>query len=513
MVVPYEHSSKSIAKSSQKNQSPSFNILSKTTDRTDKHARKQKVYNFSQSTDTKSLHESDVFYDDLPAKLLASPSKTSLSSTSTITLASSAYNLPPTADLNPTSTNVYSPKQSTKRKQQNWTSSAPIATKSKISMPQTRATRLQNTLTTDQYKSKQLNELNILIPNITDNQKKIRRQSSPIIILNDKLGNLEHQPAPPTYSSSTAYPFTHAMKIKNSNENHSKSGNSISRLLMHDTNNGPMNQLNIFDTQNDQSKTPSPSAFSKYIESVHKALNNDDNFQQATRNRDNQSEYMLFLQLQDQTPKAEHSPKHTAKYQRNAHVFQSTTQRLDQFKPGQHRQHQQKVTRSFSMGSNETLNGETQAMSMGNYDSTQRPATSRHHNPDSPTYVAINFLCNNIIKPTYADECKRIMQRTNMETVAERAALFEDVDLDRYNRLKIKYALLNQGKSINVPTDIQQPISLAHIPRSSIAYRKQAVKQVNNNKTLWNYEPQITNNYPGNFQFLFQVCSKRLHSY
>ena len=35
------------------------------------------------------------------------------------------------------------------------------------------------------------------------------------------------------------------------------------------------------------------------------------------------------------------------------------------------------------------------------------------------------------------------MSRTNVESIAERAARFEDIDFDRYNRLKAKYGELD----------------------------------------------------------------------
>ena len=42
-------------------------------------------------------------------------------------------------------------------------------------------------------------------------------------------------------------------------------------------------------------------------------------------------------------------------------------------------------------------------------------------------------------RASYKGECKRLMTRGNIETVAERAAHFEEVDPERYNRLKNKF--------------------------------------------------------------------------
>lgn len=41
-------------------------------------------------------------------------------------------------------------------------------------------------------------------------------------------------------------------------------------------------------------------------------------------------------------------------------------------------------------------------------------------------------------KKRTGDECRQIMSRANIETVAERAAHFEDVDFEKFNRLKSK---------------------------------------------------------------------------
>ena len=46
---------------------------------------------------------------------------------------------------------------------------------------------------------------------------------------------------------------------------------------------------------------------------------------------------------------------------------------------------------------------------------------------------------NHLNRASYKGECKRIMSRAHMETVAERASHFEEVDMERYNRLKSKF--------------------------------------------------------------------------
>lgn len=53
---------------------------------------------------------------------------------------------------------------------------------------------------------------------------------------------------------------------------------------------------------------------------------------------------------------------------------------------------------------------------------------------------------NHFNRASYKGECKRLMSRTNMESVAERASRFEEIDFDRYNRLKAKYGALDLGQ-------------------------------------------------------------------
>lgn len=60
------------------------------------------------------------------------------------------------------------------------------------------------------------------------------------------------------------------------------------------------------------------------------------------------------------------------------------------------------------------------------------------------TRVLANF--NHANRSSYRGECKRLMSRANLETVAERAAHFEDVDPERYEKLKSKFAELDASK-------------------------------------------------------------------
>jgi hypothetical protein len=56
---------------------------------------------------------------------------------------------------------------------------------------------------------------------------------------------------------------------------------------------------------------------------------------------------------------------------------------------------------------------------------------------------------NHTNRASYKGECKRIMSRANMETVAERAAHFEDIDPERYNRIRSRLYELDQEQQQN----------------------------------------------------------------
>ena len=69
--------------------------------------------------------------------------------------------------------------------------------------------------------------------------------------------------------------------------------------------------------------------------------------------------------------------------------------------------------------------------------STRLPDVGMTHQPRAMSHF------NHLNRASYKGECKRLMSRGNMETVAERAARFEEIDLERYNRLKAKYGELD----------------------------------------------------------------------
>lgn len=62
-------------------------------------------------------------------------------------------------------------------------------------------------------------------------------------------------------------------------------------------------------------------------------------------------------------------------------------------------------------------------------------------NMNSFSTINVPFF-NHTNRSSYKGECKRLMSRANMETVAERASRFEDIDYERYNRMKSKFTEL-----------------------------------------------------------------------
>jgi len=72
-------------------------------------------------------------------------------------------------------------------------------------------------------------------------------------------------------------------------------------------------------------------------------------------------------------------------------------------------------------------------------------------------------------RASYKGECKRLMSRAHIETVAERAAHFEEIDPERYNRLKSKFYELDQNQQqelLQMHINMQYPNS--NVPNSNL---------------------------------------------
>lgn len=70
-------------------------------------------------------------------------------------------------------------------------------------------------------------------------------------------------------------------------------------------------------------------------------------------------------------------------------------------------------------------------MTASNSSSALRSSSNQQQQQQQPLQSHTN-------RSSYKGECRRLMSRANMETVAERAAHFEDIDPDRYQRMKTK---------------------------------------------------------------------------
>ena len=91
------------------------------------------------------------------------------------------------------------------------------------------------------------------------------------------------------------------------------------------------------------------------------------------------------------------------------------------------------------------------ASSLGVANDYQPPSSSAISVTNSsfqPRSVSSHF--NHFNRASYKGECRRLMSRANMETVAERAARFEEIDIERYKRMKNRLnelELLNQKEA------------------------------------------------------------------
>ncbi len=103
------------------------------------------------------------------------------------------------------------------------------------------------------------------------------------------------------------------------------------------------------------------------------------------------------------------------------------------------------------------------------------PSSMQPTSPFTPPNNLINALVmrsgssNFQNRASYKGECKRLMSRAHIETVAERAAHFEEVDPERYNRLKNKFYELDQNQQqelLQMHNNMQYPAGTA--PNSNL---------------------------------------------
>lgn len=90
---------------------------------------------------------------------------------------------------------------------------------------------------------------------------------------------------------------------------------------------------------------------------------------------------------------------------------------------------------------NQMKSGDLRANSLGD-SSVHKYNTKNQENqqqqPQQQRSTSSSSHFNHFNRASYKGECKRMMAKSYMETVAERAARFEDIDIERYNRMKNK---------------------------------------------------------------------------
>ena len=370
---------------------------------------------------------------------------------------------------------------------------------------------LQQALT-EHYSKERLNELGIVIPDLIDKTKRNQQYNeynnkSPII------NNIQ----------------------KKLNDNNSRQS-SISSLSPTSYFNNQQQQQRIND------KIQSPTIFSKYIESVHKALNNNNN-----NNQINKENIQDFLNNNNELSISKRFVEHRRQlFESQNSLSQKSTENLLLQKEQQQQQQKDrpiKQLRKFSMQSAPELTTSSQSPSHNNknlnkqitidyyqdYHDNQlnnliktlssnsggsistisppqpQPQTQHSINNDQLQTISINFIQNNNNKnnPLYSSECKRLMSRGYLESIAERAAHFEDIDPERYNRLKMKISTISNTQSGNNEQNSDlNTINLQHVTQQQQQQQDLKNKQDLNPK----YEPLVARYYyTGTFYLFLRV--------
>lgn len=103
-------------------------------------------------------------------------------------------------------------------------------------------------------------------------------------------------------------------------------------------------------------------------------------------------------------------------------------------------------------------------------------------------------------KKRTGDECRQIMSRANIETVAERAAHFEDIDLEKFNRLKSKfdeYDLYYQDQDVNNQNSTRDQLDKQRLRMLLYGYNDESNSNHIDNDGLYNYAKYMNSNKQG----------------
>jgi len=87
---------------------------------------------------------------------------------------------------------------------------------------------------------------------------------------------------------------------------------------------------------------------------------------------------------------------------------------------------------------NQMKSGDLRANSLGDSSVHKYNTKNQENQQQQQRSTSSSSHFNHFNRASYKGECKRMMAKSYMETVAERAARFEDIDIERYNRMKNK---------------------------------------------------------------------------
>jgi hypothetical protein len=353
-------------------------------------------------------------------------------------------------------------------------------------LTQLKLRRLQQSLI-EQYTKEELNELGIVIPNYNDNSKhhSPRKASPSITNLQERI-------------------------IRNQQKLISERNLSASSVSSSSPPNISQYQQQVLNkTQRQQPTTKpnqSPTLFSQYIQSVHKALNESyPNYSSTSENHPNYFDQTRFSNYQQIYNIDSLMPVTKRLVQNRKQMFEQPNTTLIDNQENIipiHLQHQIQYDNKFQKQNLIIPEQVMTIQSIRQHPSQQQQQQQQQH---SVTVVPISFINNSssaLTNPQHNKhgELKKLMQTGIIETIAERAAHFEEVDPEKYNRIKNKY-LINDNSSQFTNTYDTYQLNLNHVkninarsPPQSSFYRQQDQLIQDD----WKYErPHIAKYYTG----------------
>lgn len=203
----------------------------------------------------------------------------------------------------------------------------------------------------------------------------------------------------------------------------------------------------LFDNQK------SPTKASKLASIGGKSINNEDyGYSQNDNQRLNPAQSAFFYN----TYSRQNMPQTKVDSASSLPVYptynKNLQEKLDNTQLVNHQQNIRASSLGFDLNNHQNVSGSNTSFANA-YNNQQHPQLQQSH--FQPKYSS-NF--NHFNRASYKGECKRLMSRTNMESVAERASRFEEIDFERYNRLKAKYGELDLSQQYE--TDFANQLQL-----------------------------------------------------